>query len=263
MSSIDSAAVNMGGGEEASQDRPALSAGQPNQDAAVDESKPNQEENWDQGPWDQFAPWSGFYLLMGPKDPAESLGHLQPLAAPKDDPQSQWDWIDCVMDSGAADMVIHEDKLKGYKLRETMASKHKLSYTSASQDPIYNKGETDVVAYTEDGLPIRMTLQAVDKLSKTLLSMRKVEQAGNRIVIGSDEPGWPNYVHNKKTGIRSRIGVKDGVYTFGFWLQRKNQQDNKDKKVTFAVDQNHQDGWKEVSSGPKATSAGPFAGQAK
>jgi len=217
--------------------------------AQMEQSAHNQHSvgPYDQHHWDPASPWGEqpSYVLL--RNEVKTLGNLAPLTPKQDDPE--WQWIEGIMDSGAADMVIHEDLLSGYDVKQTEASRLGMTYTSASKDKIINKGEVDLLAYTDDGLPLRMTMQAVNKLNKTLLSMRRIEQAGNRVVIGSDEPGWPCYVQNKKSGIRSKIGVRDGVYTYGFWIRKTKPPEG--------------DNWQKVAASRKSNSAAPFTGPAK
>ena len=53
-------------------------------------------------------------------------------------------------------------------------------YTTANRAKVFNEGQKSVLGKSEDGVPLDFVLQVGD-VTKTLLSVRKIKQAGNII----------------------------------------------------------------------------------
>ena len=120
------------------------------------------------------------------------------------------------VDSGASDSIGPEGIAPGVEVRETAASKAGVQYTVANGHKIPNKGEKDVPMVTEEGDEASMTFQIAD-VHKALGSVRRICEAGNRVVF--DEEG--SYIENKATGKRTKMEKKGGVYVLKVKVLRK------------------------------------------
>ena len=92
-------------------------------------------------------------------------------------------------------------------------------YTSASGGVIYNEGERDVKGITEDGQEVGMTFQ-VTKVRGPLGSVRRICEAGNKVVFDDDG----SYIENKKSKKRTTIEKVKGVYMLKLWVKKEEQQ---------------------------------------
>ena len=61
-----------------------------------------------------------------------------------------------------------------------------------------------------------MTFQVCDKINGPLGSVRRICEAGNRVVF-DDEFG---YIENKQTGMKTPLEKVQGVYYLNLWVQR-------------------------------------------
>ena len=55
----------------------------------------------------------------------------------------------------------------------------------------------------------------VSKVHKTLLAVRKISSAGNRVVFDDDEG---DYIFNKVAGLTTKIYNKNGTYVVYVWV---------------------------------------------
>jgi hypothetical protein len=94
-------------------------------------------------------------------------------------------------------------------------------YTSASGGVIYNEGERDVKGVTDDAKDIGMTFQ-VAKVRGPLGSVRRICEAGNRVVFDDDGDG--SYIENKTSKQRVKIEKVKGVYLLNMWVKKNESQ---------------------------------------
>ena len=90
-----------------------------------------------------------------------------------------------------------------------------MQYEVASGTLIPNLGEKDFVAVSESGSKKRLKIQ-ICEVNKALLSVKKVTQAGNRVVF--DEDG--SYIEDKMTGERLTMRDEGGMYMLKMWVKR-------------------------------------------
>ena len=124
-----------------------------------------------------------------------------------DDLKGSWEVLKITVDSGASDSVGPLGLAPGVPRRETEVSKRGLEYTVANGGKVVNKGEKEVPMITEEGEKASMTFQMAD-INKPLASVRRMCEAGNRVVF--DEEG--SYIENKKTGRKTGMQKERGVY---------------------------------------------------
>ena len=100
--------------------------------------------------------------------------------------EDEWVQIKINIDSGAIDSVCGEDTGAHFGIKETRMSKDRRSYLSASKHLIFNLGERTVKGLNDLGTPAGMTFQVCDKIKGPLGSVRRICEAGNRLVFESD-----------------------------------------------------------------------------
>jgi hypothetical protein len=147
--------------------------------------------------------------------------------------EEEFEWIkeDAIMDSGTVDTMVGENHVDKEDIRETTASKRGMAYLGAGQERIINKGEALVSAKSESGMAVSMTGQVGDKIKKILISVRKAEEAGNMVIFGADigaikkiaQEGRvdKNVIVNVRSGIKTRMVYKDGLYKYPMWIKRR------------------------------------------
>ena len=124
--------------------------------------------------------------------------------------QGSWEtWQDLVViiDSGAAETVIPHTAIPDHPVKETLASKSGICYSSATDEPIPNLGEQKVPLLTNEGSVRMMTCQ-VAPVARPLGSVRRMCHAGHRVVFDSDG----SYIQNKATGETNWLREENGNY---------------------------------------------------
>ena len=132
--------------------------------------------------------------------------------------EGEWEELEIAVDSGATETVIPEDKLPGVELKEGEAYRRGVRYEVADGDLIPNLGEKVFVAETGEGIARRMKAQ-VAGVNKSLLSVKKVVQAGNRVVF-DDAAGGGSYIEDKGTGERMSLEDRGGMYMLKLWVRQ-------------------------------------------
>ena len=84
---------------------------------------------------------------------------------------------------------------------------------------IKNYGEKKILGSTEDGRTIQMRMTVAD-VGKVLMSVAKVCESGYRVVF--DEDG--SYMEEKKSGTRTKLHKKNGVYVMNLRTEAKKDQ---------------------------------------
>ena len=83
--------------------------------------------------------------------------------------------------------------------------------------------------------------------------MGKVYKAGNMVVFGADRKALrelaesPNLdehvVYNKKSGIKSKIHEKDGLFVYPIWIKRPKDKDGKLKSNVHTMEKDGEGFW--------------------
>ena len=126
-----------------------------------------------------------------------------------------WEEIEMAVDSGASESVMNEDALISVPTTEGDAKKKGVRYEVADGTLIPNLGEKSFLALDEMGNVKDMRIQVCD-VNKSLLSVRRVAQAGNRVVL-EDNGG---YIENKQSGERMSLKMRDGMYMLKMWVPK-------------------------------------------
>ena len=130
--------------------------------------------------------------------------------------EGEWEEVKITVDSGAVDTVGPRTLGKGIPLLETEASKQRKFYRAANDTKIAIHGKKNICGYTAEGTKIGMDVQ-IAEVKKTLGSVRRICEAGNRVVF--DEDG--SYVENKSSGERTALQKEKGSYVLTLWVPRE------------------------------------------
>ena len=117
------------------------------------------------------------------------------------------------MDSGAAESVCPVGMVQHIAVEDSLGSRMRLHYTAANGGRIANKGQ--------QCLPIQLrnrdrteAMFQVAAVSRPLMSVSKVCQAGNRVILGASG----GVVLDLSTGRTTPVEMKEGVYVFPLWI---------------------------------------------
>ena len=121
------------------------------------------------------------------------------------------------VDSGVVDAVGPKGIARGFPLIPTNASKKGMCYRAANDTKIAIHGKKELYGYTPEGSRIGLDVQIAD-VKKALGSVRRMCEAGNRVVLDEEE----SYVEHKHTGERTVLTKeKRGAYVLTVWVPRK------------------------------------------
>ena len=131
--------------------------------------------------------------------------------------QNRWKKISMTVDSGAVDTVFPIGTVMGEM--PTVATRSGFKYYGADGSEIPHRGEVKFQGETEKGSRFKMTAQVAD-ITKPLCSVRRMTQAGNRVVF--DDTG--SYVENKQTGEITTINETRGDYHMEVWVDQQGDE---------------------------------------
>jgi hypothetical protein len=104
--------------------------------------------------------------------------------------------------------------LSSVEVKEGEASRRGVQYEVANGVRIPNLGEKKFKGHTEEGMVRNLTAQ-VCEVNKALLSVRKVVQAGNKVVFDIDG----SYIEDKNTGQKMWLKEENGMYMLRMWVK--------------------------------------------
>ena len=133
--------------------------------------------------------------------------------------QPEWEEIEFAVDSGATESVINEEMLPSIPVTESEASKRGVKYEVANGVRIPNLGQKQFDGMTEDESLRNIKVQVCD-VNKALLSVKKIANAGNRIVFDNDA----SYVEDKTTGEKIWLREEGGMYMLRMWVRNPFQR---------------------------------------
>ena len=177
---------------------------------------------------------TGFKVVQSRKNRKKSDEEMQKglMAFTKDEMETVK--IDAVMDSGAHDTVCPKDMLGGNEIRQTEASKAGYNWYGPNGNPIKNLGEGDMRGVSEDGIPVEFTAQVGEGVKRMLVSVNKVCKGGNMVIFGANMKAIrdlakldkvdENMIVGTKSGVRSEIKEKHGMYVYPMTVNRKKKK---------------------------------------
>ena len=217
-------------------------SGKPRQDSQAQENEQQHDvwENYNYGVQGNLG-WECHTLMHGdtakaqekPKEKAGSLCTIEKESKPEKG--FKWVKLKAIVDSGAVETVTPSGTIGKGKLRETILSKRGAHYTAADGGIIKNLGEGDIEGTSEEGLGVKMTAQVGDKLSKTLISVRRIVEKGNMVIFGADEAALSmlskmprvdgHMIMHKKSGTISKVQEEGGLYVYPLWMKQKSEDE--------------------------------------
>ena len=175
------------------------------------------DDEEDSGPMkDTAEPWS----VVATKATRRRWGNLRTLRevvppGVNSVEDQEWEELEMAVDSGASETVLGEDMLRSVETTEGAACRRGVQYEVANGDLVPNLGEKKFCCVGEDGKPRGITAQVCD-VNKALLSVRRMVQAGNRVVFDSSG----GYIEHTDTGDRIHMREQGGMYMLKLWVQR-------------------------------------------
>ena len=127
--------------------------------------------------------------------------------------EGEWECIELAVDSGATETVLGEDMLAAIDTVPGVASKRGVLYEVANGTRIPNLGEKRFVGTTEEGMERSIVAQVAD-VNKALMSVRKLVNAGNRVVFDTE-----SYIEDKQTGEKTWLTEEGGMYMLKMWVR--------------------------------------------
>ena len=136
--------------------------------------------------------------------------------------EKEFEKLSVNIDSGAIDHIMEERNAKMFATKPSPMSKYQRFYQAANKTRIYNKGQKDIKAVTGNGTQVDMTFQVADQITQPLGSVRRLCEAGNRVVFDKE-----SYIENKATGVKTPIQLRNGEYMMDLYVRKDG------KKPTF------------------------------
>ena len=124
--------------------------------------------------------------------------------------KDKWVKVRLTMDSGAAGHVMPETMFPHVKLERKTSPK---KFVAANGEQIKDLGEKSIPFKTNEGVQRCITFRSVNVV-KPFISMQKVVQAGNTVVVDEKNP----HIRNIRDGTTIKLDVNSGVYTMDIWI---------------------------------------------
>ena len=122
--------------------------------------------------------------------------------------KDNWVNIRATMDTGAAGHVMPAEMFPRVTLDRTSATK---KFVAANGERIKDLGEMTIPFKSVEG--VHSAFRSANVV-KPLISMRKVVQAGNVVVLDEKNP----HIRNNRDGTVIKLDVNSGVYTMDMWV---------------------------------------------
>jgi len=132
-----------------------------------------------------------------------------------DQNQKEWICVKFAVDSGATDTVMNEDELECVETKEGWAKKRGIEYEVANGLKIPNEGEKEFTGTTEEGVS-RMIKAQVCAVTKSLMSVRRIVNAGHRVVFDAE-----SFIEDTTTGERMYLEEEEGMYVLNMWVHNE------------------------------------------
>jgi hypothetical protein len=126
-----------------------------------------------------------------------------------------WVKVSGCMDSGAADHVTNRDTVPHVPIRPSPGSKRGQKFISATGSKAANEGEQQLQGYTAQGDEADMIMQITD-VKKTLFSVPKICERGNRVIFGRGG----GVIHNLATNKLTPFPKVGGIYCMDLWVPK-------------------------------------------
>ena len=129
--------------------------------------------------------------------------------------EGEWEVLEMAVDSAATETVLNDGMVNSVETKDGAASRRGTEYEVANGETIPNLGEKTFLGETEEGFKKNIGAQVCD-VNKALLSVKKVVEAGNRVIF--DEEG--SYIEDKASGEKIWMTEKGGMFTIKLWIKK-------------------------------------------
>jgi len=123
----------------------------------------------------------------------------------------EWEELCYAVDSGATETVVSSEHVKSVP---TVKGKSGIQYRTANGDIVENEGEKHMVICSNEGVNRSITAQ-VTEVTKPLLSVSKMVNAGNTVVFSKDN----SYIYDEMTGEVMNLEEKNGMFLLKLWTK--------------------------------------------
>ena len=128
-----------------------------------------------------------------------------------------WEVVEFAVDSGASETVVSEAMVASVATKPSLASSRGVSYEVANGEVIPNLGETDILGYTDQEGFAKVIKAQVCDVSKPLLSVHRLVQAGHTVVFSPEA----SYIHDGSTNQVTWLRESGGMFMTKMWVPRK------------------------------------------
>ena len=139
----------------------------------------------------------------------ETIGPIEEVKA-----LGEWEELIMAVDSGATETVVNSDSAKSVPTVSGSASKAGVKYALANGETVDNEGEKHMIMSSMEGVNRLVTAQ-VTEVSKPLLSVSKMVNAGNTVVFSKDS----SYIYDEATGEVMNLEERNGMYLLKLWIR--------------------------------------------
>ena len=160
-----------------------------------------------------WANYNQFSLLEDAED-AEDEGQEEIMFVTEAASASRWTKILAIVDSGAVEHVLPERWLPCIQMEESPGSKAGKKYLSATGQETPNLGQKAPVGKTREGQPRGVVFQ-VAPVRKPLMSVAKMNEAGNDVNLRGDRP----HIQNTKTKQITALRREGKTFILDFWIK--------------------------------------------
>ena len=116
---------------------------------------------------------------------------------------------------GACEHVCPSSVAPDVAIQETAASKAGVHFCGADGGRMRNLGCQSWTAFTDAGTKTNIKVQVADRLHRTLFSVSRLTESGNRVVFDPDG----SFIENKLTGHVTPLIHTDGTYKLELWMK--------------------------------------------
>ena len=117
---------------------------------------------------------------------------------------------------------MRNGELPDHPIVESEMSQKGGAYVGAGEEEIPNEGQTQVGGILEGGHQARLTVQR-GKVHRNLAAIRRVVQAGNRVVFDQNERGINTSSIINKTNCKITPVRLNGIHEFDLWVKQESQ----------------------------------------
>ena len=149
------------------------------------------------------------------KETLAALRTIEPVGNLGSMGETEWDFIDVAVDSGASESVMNKGDLDKVPIEESEAQRRGVRYETADGTEIENEGQKSFYAMGERGFLRRLQMQLAP-VSKPLLSVKRMTELGHNVSF-DEEGGW---IVDRNSGEHVWLRPEGGMYMLRLWVYK-------------------------------------------